>query len=134
MNMKERKEPKFVKFDKDGEVIEGVLIGVDRPEIGGKKVARFILADVNIGEGDRVIPTGDRTCFLGTADLVQKINVQDMGHFFSIRYEGEDHGIKRNGNSMRRFKVMLSETPVFAVKNVQSEADSTFITDADIPF
>lgn len=131
--MKERREPKFIEFKSDGQVVEGVLVGIDRPEVGGKKVARFVLADVDF-DGDRVIPTGDRSCFLGTADLAAKINVQDLGFYLRVRYEGLDQSVVRNGNAMKRFKISLSEKPVFGVKQTQSEADSTFITDADIPF
>ncbi len=133
--MKEVREPKFVEFKSDGQIAEGVLIGIDRPEVGNppKNVARFVLSEVDF-DGDRVIPTGDRLCFLGTADLVQKIQRNHLGHYLRVRYEGEDQNVRRNGNAMRRFKVLISEAPAFSIRAKESEADSTFITDADIPF
>ena len=126
--MIERKEPDFVKWG-DREVLEGVLTRIDRLEVADKdnpkappkKVVKFTVEE----------EPGVFKCFLGSYDLVNKIQMEDRGHFVRIRYEGEDRSVSRNGNAMKRFKVEVSQDPV---RTGQALADSTLITDADIPF
>jgi hypothetical protein len=128
--MQERKEPRRIKFEREGDSIEGVLVGIERLKMDGKFVPKFVFAEVNI-TGDRVTPTGDRFDFLGTYDLANKIRISDVGKFLFIRYESQDASVERNGNKLRRFKVGISEAPIFGKEQVN---DGTFISDEDIPF
>lgn len=127
MEMEERKEPDFLRFQ-PGEVVEGILIGIDRVAIGDpekpnapkKPAVRFT---VDTGEGARV-------SFLGTYDLVSKLHTEDKGHYVIVRYEGEDSSIAKNGNAMKRFRVSVSKGPV----RTGAALDSLGITDDDIGF
>lgn len=115
-NMKERKEPKFVQFA-PGEVVEGVLVRIDTMEVGveRKPTARFVVRDLDSGE---------MLAFLGTYDIATKLQRSDVGHVVSVRYEGEDKSVQRNGNAMKRFKVSVSDQLY----------DPAVISDADIGF
>ena len=130
-NMQERKEPKFITFN-DGDVIEGVLVKIDTPTVNGKKVPRFVLDDGDV-ENDQFVPSGDRSCFLGTWDIMQKLRTTDIGHYVSVRCEGVDKSIVRNGNALRRFKVFVSALPINGATRGDAVTDLG-ITDADIPF
>jgi hypothetical protein len=128
--MVERKEPELIQFG-DGQVVEGILLSYRRTMIGDPKDAdgpkKPVIA-LLIREDD-----GNRVKIHATHDILQKIDARDTGCRVSIRYEGEDHSIRRNGNSMKRFKVMVSEgTPPGPPAGAPS--DGTEITDDDIPF
>jgi hypothetical protein len=128
MEMEERREPALIKFT-EGECVEGVLLSIDRVQVGDphkpdapkKPVTKFTL---DLGNGERA-------SFLGSYDLVSKIRLEDRGHFVSVRYEGEDKTVSRNGNSLKRFKVLVSKNPI---RSGQALEDSTLITDDDIGF
>ncbi len=126
--MEQRKEPKFLTFGPDGvregSTIEGVFLRIDAIEKDGKKVPRFVFAEGEVHEG-RFEPSGERIAFLATADLAQKLLMGDVGHFLQIRYTGEDHNVRRNGNSMKRFDVHVSKSQFVT---------ATGISDQDIPF
>lgn len=124
-NMRERKEPKFVQFA-EGEVVEGVFIGVDTVEVGTdkKKTAKISVRDLESGE---IVQ------FLATYDISTKLKRSDIGHVVSVRYEGEDPSVRRGNNNLKRFKVLVSEKPYSAHQGNKLE-DGTYITDADIPF
>lgn len=126
--MIERKEPDFVKWG-EGEVLEGILTRIDRIEVADKdnpKAAPKTVVKFTVEE-----EPGVSKCFLGSYDLVSKIRTEDRGHYIRIRYEGEDRQVSRNGNAMKRFKVEVSEKPM---RSGNALADSSLITDADIPF
>lgn len=124
-NMRERTEPEFVQFA-PGEVLEGVLVNVDAIEVGKekKRTLRFTVRDLD----DKKLRS-----FLGTYDISTKLTVKDIGHVVSVRYEGDDQNVRRNGNAMKRFKVLVSDN-VYAPAKGNKLEDGTYITDADIPF
>ncbi len=127
VDMVERKEPDFVKFT-EGEVIEGVLVNVERIQVGNppKSAVRYTLADVE---------DGSLICFLGSYQIDTKLRPSDKGHYITVRYEGEDTSVKRNGNSMKRFKVFVSAAPYISATATGNQLeDGTFITNDDIGF
>lgn len=116
LNMEERLEPRFVKFG-DGETVAGVLISIEVAQVNGKSAARYTVEDLDSGE---------RTCFLGTAQINSKLRKSDVGHAIEVRCEGTDKSVIKNGNAMKLFRVKVSKEKV--------SDDSLLITDADIPF
>jgi hypothetical protein len=126
-NMQERKEPTFVQFA-EGEVIEGLLVSIDRIEVGEQKkpTPRFVVKDLE---------SGQLQCFLGTYDIATKLKRADIGHVIRVRYEGEDRTVSRNGNSLKKFKVEVSDRPYAAAAAGRKDIEAgTLITDEDIPF
>ena|SRR5215475_6390164 len=121
--MQERHEPELIKFG-EGECVEGVLLNVVRVNVGEppKPVTKFI---VDRGEGDLV-------SFLGSYEIVAKLKMEDRGHFISVRYEGEDKSVTRNGNALKRFKVLVSKSAIRTGKALENSGLG--ITDDDIPF
>lgn len=138
MEMIERKEPKFVEFT-DGELVEGVLTAIQQIEMKDKqngkprKVTRFVLAEGEI-EDDKFNPSGDSVCFLGTYQLNSTFRLSDRGHFVSVRCEGTDSSVTKNGNAMKKFKIFVSAKPLMQAAGTSAATDNTFITDDDIPF
>jgi hypothetical protein len=122
-NMIERKEPALVRFA-EGERLSGVLLLIERIEIEKKPVTRYIVEDLE---------TGERSQFLGTYQINAKLRTTDVGHVIDVRYEGEDTSIGRDGNSMRRFKVLVSDRRV-AGKLAGDDLAGTLITNDDIGF
>jgi hypothetical protein len=98
-NMVERKEPTLVKFA-DGERVHGLLVGVELIEIDKKRVVRYVVQDLESGE---------LSAFLGTYQINAKLRRDDVGRVIDVRYEGTDPNIAKNGNPMRRFKIMVSD-------------------------
>lgn len=113
--MVERKEPLMVQFTKENEDVEGVLVGVELVNVKGKQTCQYLLRD----------PDGVMFTFLQTYDIGRKLNKGDIGHFVTVRYEGEDKSIVTQGSPLKRFKVMVSKRKVVA--------DTLTITDDDIP-
>jgi hypothetical protein len=132
LELKEIKEPKLIAF-KEGIVVQGLLIAIDRPEINGKKVPRFIVQDGALADGKYVAdPEGERSCFLATYQLAQAISMGHIGCFIAVRCEGEDRSIVRNGNAMKKFRVWATEKVPKAPGG--AVATELGITDEDIPF
>jgi hypothetical protein len=120
-NMRERKEPTFVKFT-EGEVVEGILVNVEQVEVGEprKKAMRYTVEDMD---------SHDLSSFLGCYQIDTKLRVTDIGHVIHVRFEGDDNSVTRNGRAMKKFQVSVSE------KRVNPKlADGTFISDDDIGF
>jgi hypothetical protein len=121
-NLKERKDPTFVKFA-DGECVEGVFVKKTmqptKSEGRTNMTARYTVQDIT---------TGEMTEFLGTYQINSKLSPRDLGHYIAVRCEGEDKNVTRNGNSMKIFKVMVSEAIVPGWV-----ADGSQITDEDLP-
>jgi hypothetical protein len=124
LNMIERKEPSLVKFA-EGERIVGVLLRIERIEVDKKPVTRYIVENLDGGE---------LVQFLGTYQINAKLRTNDVGHVIDVRYEGEDLNVVRNGNSMRRFKVLVSDTRLGDEAPAVAGVDGTLITDDDIRF
>jgi len=133
LRMKERKEPTFVQFG-DGEVCEGVLVSIQQVEVGDpdnpnapkRPAVKYTLEDPN---------TREMYAFLGTYTVNTKLRPSDKGHFVSVRYEGEDPTVTRNGRPMKKFRVLVSDKPFAGVAQSASRATSDLgITDDDISF
>ncbi len=127
--MQERKEPVLVKFAK-GEVVEGELIAIERIAVGEEKkpATRYVLRDLD---------TNELIAFIGVHQINQKLRPNDRGHFVSVRYEGEDKTVSRNGNAMKIFNVRVSTQKVNQLMPGKGSVDplaATEITDDDIPF
>jgi hypothetical protein len=124
--MEERKEPTFVKFA-DGETVDGVLISIQKMMVGQppKPATRYTIMDIDSKE---------LHCFLGTYQIDTKLRPADKGHYISVTCEGNEPGVIRNGNPMKRFKIRVSNQTVLEALGGNSQVDSTFITDDDIPF
>jgi len=140
VEMVEVKEPRLVTFA-DGDVVVGTMLSMEKflirdqddpdNESARKPVMRVIVQD----------DEGELLAIHCTYDLLQKLRPEFLGHRVDIRYLGEDHGVRRNGNSMRRFKVLASRHPVVARPAPAADAskgrqleDGTYITNDDIPF
>ena len=113
--MLERKEPRFVQFAV-GEVVNGVLVNMEKVTVNGKIAIRY-----TVREDD-----GEFCAFLGTHQLNTKLRPSDRGFYVSIRCEGQDESVQRNGNPMKLFKVLVSAD--------KATDASLYITDEDIPF
>jgi hypothetical protein len=116
--MEERKEPTFVKFT-DGEFVTGVLVRIEQIEIEKKQCVRYTVRDCD----------EELYSFIGTYQIDAKLKRSDIFHRVEIRCEGEDPTVTRNGNAMKKFKVLVSKDPVKGAPRVNPE-----ITDEDIPF
>ena len=124
-NMQERKDPDFVSFN-DGDTVSGVLLSIERIQVGKegqpKQAAnRYTIQDIEDGR---------LYSFLGTHQLDTKLFMKDIGHVIDVRCEGTDPNVMRNGNAMKRFKVLVSNVPY----NGKKTEDGTYITNEDIGF
>jgi len=125
--MVERCEPTLIKFA-EGEWVRGVLVSIERIDVDKKPVARYTVRDLD---------TGEYSSFLGTHQINAKIRRSDIGHAVEVRYEGTDPSIVRNGNAMRRFKVLISDRPVTPEESAAAMDELEMemqITDDDIGF
>ena len=118
-NMVERQEPKFVQFGA-GDVLAGVLLGIETVRVKDKNAARFTLANIE--------NPGEKFAFLGTAQINAQLSRADVGHMVEVRCTGEDKNVIRNVNAMKTFKIFVSDKPV-----THDNGDPLFITDADLP-
>ena len=131
IEMEERHEPEFVRFDA-GDLVEGVLLLRERITVKGKPVIRYTLEK----------PTGLCVTFLGTANLISRLRTDDIGHFVQIVCKGEDQMVKKGDNFMKVFEVNVSKAAVGKLRVDSSgrvtgaapAGDGTEITDEDIPF
>ncbi len=125
MEMETRGEPRFVQFNA-GDVVEGVLMGIERMTVKDRATGRDRSAiRYTVAEGD-----GGTCAFLGTYQLNTKLRPSDRGHRVVIRCEGEDVTVKRGENQMKVFDVQVSKAPV----SQSTAVDNLGITDADVPF
>ena len=125
--MIELKDPEFVKFS-EGDVVEGVLVNIERIQVGDppKNAIRYTVSDPE---------TGALSSFLGAYQIDTKLSPRHLRHYITVRYEGEDKSVQRNGNSMRKFRVFASEEPWINPKAEGNKLpDGTYITDSDIGF
>lgn len=116
----EKTAPEQFKFEHVGSKLQGVLLGFQRINVKdretgtSKPVVQF------------TVRTGNKkVTFLGTADLVQKIDSEDIGHPIYVEYTGQSSSVEKNGNKMREYKVMVDR---------ETQGDTSEITDADVPF
>ena len=107
--------PEQFKFVTPGDKIEGVLLGASRIRVGGKPTVQYMVGKHN----------GNRFTFLATADLVQKITREHIGHPIYVEFTGYRDDVEKQGNKMRTFKVMVDQ---------DAAVDPLHITDDDIPF
>jgi hypothetical protein len=124
-NMQERKDPDFVNFS-DGDMVSGVLLSIERIQVGKEgqpkqPANRYTIQDLDDGK---------LYAFLGTHQLDTKLRMTDVGHVIEVRCEGNDPNVTRNGNPMKKFKVLVSNVPYSGKKT----EDGTYITNDDIGF
>jgi hypothetical protein len=101
--MVEVKAPKQVQFDKQGQTLTGVLVSIEPTTVKDKQAIEYLIMDER----------GDRSTFLGTADLNKKIHPGHIGHMLEIRYETNDSSFQKEGQSaMKIFKVLASKEKV----------------------
>lgn len=131
IEMERREAPKLFRFERKGDVLEGVMCGRERITVQGKPVMRYTFW---IGEKEFVT-------VLGTADIITKLRKDDVGHLVRIEYYGDDASVTKNGNAMRVFNVDVSTHPVEQMlkpandgAHGESVSDGTGITDDDLPF
>lgn len=125
--MVELKEPEFVKFN-EGDVVEGVLVNIERIQVGNppKNANRYTIRDPESGE---------LSSFLGSFQIDTKLSPAHLHHYITVRYEGPDASVSRNGNPMKKFRVFASEQPWGGNSPTGNKlADGTFITDDDLGF
>lgn len=93
----ERTRPRFVRF-KSGDVVEGVLVRIERIRVGGKPVLRYTVKDDD----------GQLSSFLGTYQINEKLQIGDRGRRIQVECVGDDQTVVRSGRSMRVFRVKVS--------------------------
>jgi len=123
VTMETREEPRFVQFSA-GDLVEGVLVAVERVPVKGKMAVKYTVQEEDGGQ---------MVAFIGTYQLNTKLWPEDKGHMVSIKCVGEDTMVKRGENCMKVFDVKVSKERVGAAE-VPVVEDGTMITDADIPF
>jgi hypothetical protein len=125
MEMEERKEPEFVRFN-EGDAIEGILMIIDKGMITGKPIVRYTVRRAD----------GSEVAFIGTNQINRKLRLEDLGHRVQIICTGEDPNVKRGDNCMKLFTIRVSKSRASGVSlPVRVEGDVIpEITDEDIPF
>lgn len=115
----EVKEPVMKQFTSPGQVVEGLLLSIQKVNVKGKSAVQYLCRD----------DQGDLFTFLATYDIARKISRGHIGHAVRVEYEGEDSTVEvgNNKNKLRRFKV-------YVAKQKEVAPDSLEITDDDIPF
>jgi hypothetical protein len=121
VTMETREEPRFVQFT-TGEIVEGVLMGVQPIQIKDKRGLRYIVQEDN----------GELVSFLGTWQINTKLRPADLGHRVSVKCIGTDTMVQRGDNCMKVFEIKVSKEMVNPGRVVSDS--ETEITDADIPF
>ena len=118
---KESQSPELIKWEKKGENVCGVLARIDSVQVNGKRVPQFLLT-----LGDRQFK------FLGTFDLMQKINRSHIGCQLRITYLGDDENIRGGPSNtpMKIFSVQYKGTPT----PPEANAHGVVVTDEDVPF
>jgi hypothetical protein len=119
--MQEREEPRLIQFS-TGDCVDGVLVSMEKLSIRDKATGESKPAVKYVVEQD----SGVLLAFWGTHQLNMKLRPSDRGHLVSIRCEGEDTMVNRNGNNMKVFKVLVSKEP--------AKDGDLYISDSDIPF
>lgn len=114
---KRQSAPELIAWERPGQEIAGVLVGMAHVEVNRKQVLQYTLA---LDE--------KRFKLLATYDLTQKLGKQHLGHAVRIKYLGDDQTISRNGNAMKVFDVLIKQE-----KEAGAIAGGP-ITDEDIPF
>jgi hypothetical protein len=117
----EREAPELFKFEGVGDFVKGVLMAMDIVTVREKRTVQFTIYDAGDGKTRKI---------LGTYDLLQKINKDDVGRFVQIVYKGENKEIRKGDNFLRIFSVAFEDKK----KTAATFEDGTQITDADIPF
>lgn len=103
--MEEVKAPSQFSFSEQNRTLTGVLLDIDQVGVKDRKTgeAKPTMQYMVQDEGGR------RFTFLGTYDLMKKIQPIHVGHWMTITYEGEDSSIQTQGSPLRKFKVQVSK-------------------------
>lgn len=118
--------PVLEEFKEPGTTVVGKLISIAEIEIKGRHVVQYTL-----GLDDK------RVKFLGTYDLVQKLNNSHRGMSVRVKYLGTDPSVSKNGNEMKIFDVQVRDdrSPRAVASGAGRRLDDGMqITDEDIPF
>lgn len=118
MAFTEVKAPEQFRFERAGDSIEGILVGIAPHNVKGKKTIQY-----TVEKGD-----GTRVTFLATWDLSQKITRKMLGYPVRVTFERLHDSIEREGNRAKVFKVLVD----WGAKPAPVEALE--ITDEDVPF
>ena len=118
MAFAEVKAPEQLRFEKFGDGVEGVLVGITSHTVKGKKTLQYTV----------VRKDGSKVTFLALWDLLQ-VERKMLGYPISVTFEKYHDSIEKNGNCAKLFKVLadLDATPI-------AHVDSLEITDEDVPF
>lgn len=98
-NLEDRKEPRFLTFEKPGDKAEGIVAGFLRGTVRGKPAVYIFL----VAGGD----TSQYVKILATRQLLEKIRTSDSGRFVRIVYQGENQTVQTQGNKMKNFTVQV---------------------------
>lgn len=98
--MEEIKAPELFQFKKIGEMVAGIMLAIEPKPVNEKLVVEYTMQ----------LENGMRITFLGTNDLVKKLDGRCVGHYCEIRYERDDSSFVKQGQSpMKVFKVQVAK-------------------------
>jgi hemerythrin superfamily protein len=108
--------PELFKFEKKGDLLEGILLAVKQEIIKGDRVLEMY---VNTGRTVKKYRPG--------YDVKSKLKKDMIGKHVIIRYYGDDESKGKDGNAMKVFGLYYK--PI-----ADHDGDDPGITDEDIPF
>ena len=111
IEMEERREPRFQKFEKPGDNVTGRLIKIATQQMVNGPVPRYTVEE-GVVRGGAFVPSGEMVAFLGTYMIDSKLKVSDIDHFVIVRYVGTRTDVERNGNKMKEYEVRVSKNKV----------------------
>lgn len=133
VEMEERKGAELVKFEQEGQAVEGILLQVGPVEIdekddSGEVTGKKTVQGYQVGEvDDDMNLTGNEFQFLQLADLRTKIKADDKGKYVRVRFSSTR---ETNNGTMKVFDVQCSKKVILRA----TRENSLGITDQDIPF
>jgi hypothetical protein len=114
---KEASAPEQFKFEKKGDVLDGILLKIERRTIKGDAAI-----ELYVSTGRRIFT------FIPGFDVRSKLNRRMVGKRIIVRYVGDDHEKGKEGNPMKVFGVYWKDDA-----GPTADGDPG-ITDDDIPF
>lgn len=114
VTMQERREPTFVQFMREGDMVQGRLSQIENVEVGQerKPAVRYLVEAGVLRSGFFSSDKGEMQAFLGTYGIDSKLRPDDIGHYVQIRFTGLDQTVSRNGNQMKKFEIRVSSCVV----------------------
>ena len=92
-----RVEPEFVRFLKEGDSIEGILLLRDTITFQNREASRYTI------ETD----TGDHKCFLGSTIMDRNLTGVPIGTCIRITFLGKEQS--KSGQPLKKFTVEIAE-------------------------